>query len=138
MLTFDAGTSAALQSDGRGRTVAARLRIGKTMRRGRAFQKAPMTLPAGNAEYSITVFFRMSENNVSPILTSFKDVKVNHRRSDADVAASCRCGAVIPDLKHPLMGCWNLLYSCFIIPLWNPARRRFLAETRGHEPETHH
>lgn len=63
-----------------------------------------MTPPAGNAEYFITgVFFQMSENNISPVLTSFKDVNVNHRRTDADVGASCRCGAVIPDLIYPLI-----------------------------------
>lgn len=71
--------------------------------------KAVVMPPAGSAEYFITaVFFQRSENNISPILTSFKDMKVPHRRRDADVVgASCRCGAVIPDVKYPLMGRWN-------------------------------
>lgn len=95
-----------------------------------------MKLSAGNAEYFITsVFFQMSENNISPILTSFKDMKVNQRGSDADVVgASCRCGAVIPDVcKYSLIGMLEFHYS-----LWNPARRQFLAETRAHEPERLH
>lgn len=81
----------------------------KDDKKRKRISKALMMRSDGNAEYFITgMFFQMSENNISPILTSFEDVKVNHRRSDADVVgASCRCGAVIRDGKYPLIGCWN-------------------------------